>query len=47
MHRAEIVSVDVEFKWPAGMFKNCVKTRDTRAMESDVSDKISRTASAK
>ncbi len=40
MDRAEIVSVDVEFKTPAGTFKNCVKTRDTSAIEADVSEKI-------
>jgi hypothetical protein len=40
MDRAEIVSVNVELKTPAGTFKNCVQTRDTSAIESDVSEKI-------
>src|SRR5262245_3146786 len=40
MDRAEIMSVNVELKTPAGTFKNCVRTRDTSAIESDVSEKI-------
>ena len=40
MDRAEIVSVDVEFKSPAGTFKKYVQTRDTSAIESEISEKI-------
>jgi hypothetical protein len=47
MDPAEIVSVDVEFKSPAGTYKQCVQTRDTSAIKSDVSEKFLRPASAR
>jgi uncharacterized membrane protein YkoI len=40
MDRAEIVSVDVELKTPAGTFRKCIRTSDTSAIEAGTSEKI-------
>jgi hypothetical protein len=39
LDRAEIVSVTETLKTPAGEFKNCVKTKETTPLESDVGQK--------
>ncbi len=40
MDRAEVVSVTEEIKVPAGTFKNCLRTRESSALESGVEDKL-------
>jgi len=39
MDRAEVVSVEEEFKTPAGTYKNCLHTRESSALESGSEDK--------
>jgi hypothetical protein len=39
MDRAEIISVTEESKVPAGVFKNCLHTRESSALEKDSEDK--------
>lgn len=40
MDRAEVVSVTEEVKVPAGTFKNCLRTRESSALESGSEDKL-------
>ena len=40
MDRAEVVSVSEECKVPAGTFKNCLRTRESSAVESGSEDKL-------
>jgi len=40
MDRAEVVSITEEFKVPAGTFKNCLRTRESSALESGSEDKL-------
>jgi hypothetical protein len=39
MDRAEVISVTQEVTVPAGVFKNCLRTKDTSALESGSEDK--------
>ena len=38
--RAEIISITEEFKVPAGIFKNCLRTRESSEIERDIEDKM-------
>jgi hypothetical protein len=40
MDRAEIVTTSEEFKVPAGVFQNCLRTRESSALEKGVADKM-------
>jgi hypothetical protein len=40
MDRAEVVSVTEEIKVPAGVYKNCLHTKESSALESGVEDKF-------
>ena len=40
MDRAEVVSVTEEVKVPAGTFRNCLRTRESSALESGAEDKL-------
>ena len=40
MDRAEVVSINETVKVPVGMFKNCLKTRESSSLESGVEDKL-------
>ncbi|MBM4016760.1 MAG: hypothetical protein FJ288_00280 [Planctomycetes bacterium] len=40
MDRAEVVSVTEEYKVPAGAFKDCLRTRESSAMEGGSEDKL-------
>jgi hypothetical protein len=39
MDRAEVISVSAEVKVPAGVFRNCLRTRETSALEPGAEDK--------
>ena len=40
MDRAEVVSLAEEVKVPAGTFKNCLRTRESSALESGSEEKL-------
>jgi hypothetical protein len=40
MDRAEIVAVDAKLKTPAGTFENCVRTRESSALEGGAEEKL-------
>src|SRR5262249_32325302 len=40
MDRAEVVSVKETFQTPAGTFKNCLRTRESSAIESGSEEKL-------